>query len=374
MRRLITSLALLFLALGLAGPAGGMPTVRDDGAVVAPTLLKSDATWTRAADGPPIIWEATAFATSTCSLVSFGGLNLPTATRVFDPAAGTWTSVPTPRRGPAARAHARMAWDPVGGRIVMFGGRSNAGSLQDTWAFDPVAKTWARLLRPCHRGGRCALPPARHAHGMVWSSAIGRIVMFGGERTDGRTGADAELNDVWTFDGTTWQQMATNGGPSPRYLFGMAEDAATGNIVVYGGYGRYPLDGGGYSIEPVRDTSTWILDPRTGTWTEHATATVPEMRAYGGMAYVASLGAVVIATGVTEDPASRTYTNSAWAFDVAAGNWRRVTTSGALPTARAASSLTANTCDGSAILNGGTSTGDLLKLDTEPADRTWVLE
>lgn len=374
MRRHILSLALLSgLALGLAAPAGGMPTIRADGTVVVPALARTTATWTRAVDGPPIIWEATAFAASTCSLVSFGGLNLPTGTRLFDPAAGAWTTVPTPRRGPAARAHARMAWDPVHSRVVMFGGRNNAGSLQDTWAFDPVAKTWTRLVRPCHKGGRCALPPARHAHGMVWSSAIGRIVMFGGERTDGRTGAELQLDDVWTFDGAAWQQMATNAGPSPRSLFGMAEDAATGNIVVYGGIGQYAMDGGS-STEPVRDASTWVLDPRTGTWTEHATATVPEMRVYGGMAWVASLGAVVLATGATEDPAGATFTSSAWAFDVAAGNWRRLTTSGAVPTARVAASLTANTCDGSAILNGGSSTGDLLKLATEPADRTWILE
>jgi N-acetylneuraminic acid mutarotase len=148
----------------------------------------------------------------------------------------------------------------------------------------------------------------------------------------------------------------------------MAEDAATGTVVLYGGYGSYPM-GSGISLEPVRDTKTWILDPRTATWTSLQTPTIPEMRQEMGMAYVASLGAVVMATGGTV-AGCQSWTNSAYAYDVAAKDWRKVTTSGALPTARNAATLTANLCDGSAILTGGTHDN---KLPITLADRAWIL-
>ena len=370
MRRFITSLALLVLVLGLAGPASGLPTVRDDGSVVTPPLLSTSATWTKSTDGSAIIWDAVAFAGSTCRLVQFGGTDgyvNPTATNLLDPETGTWTSIGKPRRGawPSFRTLARMAWDPVRQRVIMFGGRDGAGiSLADTWAFDPVAKTWTVLVPSCKRGKTCPpTPPARHAHGMAWSSALAKVVVFGGTTT-----ADQPLDDTWAFDGTTWTRLATNGGPSARYLFGMAEDAATGRIVVYGGTGVYPT-GTGISFEPVRDTKTWVLDPTSATWTSVQTPTIPEMRQEMGMAYVASIGAVVMATGGTV-AGCQSWTNSTYAYDVAAKDWRKLTTSGGPPTARNAANLTANLCDGSAILTGGTHDN---KLPITLGDRTWIL-
>ena len=370
MRRFITSLALLVLVLGLAGPATGLPTVRDDGSVVTPPLLSTSATWTKSTSGSAIVWDAVAFAGSTCRLVQLGGTDgyvRPTATNLFDPKTGTWTSVEKPRRGawPSFRTLARMAWDPIRQRVILFGGRDAAGTpLNDTWAFDPVAKTWTALVPTCNRGKTCPpAPPARYGHGMAWSSTLGKVVAFGGE-----TSMTTFVADAWAFDGTSWTRLSTNAGPSGRALFGMAEDAATGKIVVYGGAGAYAV-GGGISLEPVRDTQTWILDPKAATWTPVQTPTIPEMRAEMGMAYVATLGAVVMSTGGTV-AGCQTWTNSTYAYDVAAKDWRKVTTSTPLPTARNAATLTANLCDGSAILTGGTHDN---KMPITLGDRTWIL-
>jgi hypothetical protein len=369
MRRLALFLAVLALGLGMAAPAGGAPMVRTDGSVAVSPLISTTATWTRSTSGPAVVWDAVAFAGSTCRLVQFGGTDatIRTATGLFDPKTGSWTSIAAPRRGswPSARALARMAWDPIRQRVIMFGGRDMSGNpLRDTWAFDPVAKTWTPLTPTCRKGQTCPLPPARYYHGMAWSSTIGKVVIFGGEQTN-----NTFLNDAWAFDGSAWQQLPTKTAPSARAAMGIAEDAATGKLVVYGGYGAYPM-GSGISLEAVRDTQTWILDPKAATWAPVQTPTIPEMRSEMGMAYVASIGAVVLSTGGTQ-AGCMSWTNSAYAYDVAAGDWRKVNAGSTLPTARNAANLTGNLCDGSAILTGGT--GDN-KLPITLEDRTWLLK
>ncbi len=153
MRRTILSLALLVLVLGLAGPAGGLPTVRDDGSVVTPPLLSTSATWTKSTSGSAIVWDAVAFAGSTCRLVQFGGR---TATRRLH--ARPTSSTRRPGRGPAIEKPRRGAWpsfrtprphglgpDPAARDHVRRPRRLAGIDLDDTWAFDPAAKTWAAL-------------------------------------------------------------------------------------------------------------------------------------------------------------------------------------------------------------------------------------
>src|SRR5205814_6151753 len=53
-------------------------------------------------------------------------------------------------------------------------------------------------------------PPARSYLAMTYDPVSGKIIAFGG--FDG-TGY---LNDTWSFDGTSWMQIATQSAPPPR--------------------------------------------------------------------------------------------------------------------------------------------------------------
>lgn len=363
MRRVAMLLAVLALVAGTGAPVGaGQPVPGAD----HPVRLDAtrSVTWTRTTAGPAVIWDAVAFAPSVGRLVSYGGTagyTVPTGVSMLDPKTGSWTTIKATRGWPSARAHARMAWDPVRKRLVMFGGRATNGALlQDTWAFNPSTKAWTPLITNCRR---VVCPPARGGGALVWSSKIEKLVLFGGFTAD-----DWGLNDSWTFDGTAWKELSTTGGPSGRYLFGMAEDAASGKLVVYGGVERTHV-GSGDLIAATEDSRTWLLDPVTGAWATVQTPTVPEGRAEIGMAYVGSLGGVVVSTGSPAGP-METWSNSTWVYDMAARDWTRVTTGGSVPTPRNNATLTANPADGSAILNGGT--GDN-QLPITLSDRTWIL-
>ena len=68
-----------------------------------------------------------------------------------------------------------------------FGGNFQGTLLNDTWAYNSTNNTWFELKPPTS-------PPARDTHHMVYSDAIGEVVLFGGN------GVSGELNDTWTYN------------------------------------------------------------------------------------------------------------------------------------------------------------------------------
>src|SRR5438045_3165355 len=85
------------------------------------------------------------------------------------------------------------------------------------------SKTWVQLSPNIS-------PPARSYLAMTYDAASGKVVMFGG--FDG-TGY---LNDTWTFDGTSWSRVQTPLSPQARAASQMAYDAITQKVVILGGY------------------------------------------------------------------------------------------------------------------------------------------
>lgn len=137
--------------------------------------------------------------------------------------------------GPAARAGHEMAFDPVRGRCILFGGRGTDGLLADTWEWDGEA--W----RPIGDGG----PPPRWFFGMTTADAWDRVVLFGG------AGEDGNLGDTWRWDGAAWSRVQTRGPPAR----GMSRIAFDGERVVLFGGRRARGD------RPFVDLNdTWLFD------------------------------------------------------------------------------------------------------------------
>ena len=95
---------------------------------------------------------------------------------------------------------------------------------------------------------------------MAYDAATGQVVLFGG--TNG-----SNLGDTWTYNGTTWTQQSPATSPSARSESTMAYDAATGQVVLFGGN-----NGSGYLND------TWTYNGTT--WTQQSPATRPSAR-YG---------------------------------------------------------------------------------------------
>ena len=86
---------------------------------------------------------------------------------------------------------------------------------------------------------------------MTYDPASGKVIMFGGD--SGTT----YLNDTWSFDGTTWTQIAIQSAPPARAAAQIAYDSVTQKVVLFGGFnGTFYLG------------DTWLWDGSTLQWTQ----------------------------------------------------------------------------------------------------------
>lgn len=148
----------------------------------------------------------------------------------------SWTKL-SPAISPPARQGAAMAYDPVRGRIVLFGGADSwaiATLLADTWEWDGTS--W-RDVTP-------ALSPAARQHAaMFYDPDRRRIVLAYGVGT-------TAIDDVWEWDGATWTRLQP--GPSPSVRTAIAYDALDHRAIAFGGF-EYAAPAG----------DTWSLDYHT---------------------------------------------------------------------------------------------------------------
>lgn len=329
-------------------------------------------TWQRAnpATSPPArAGAAMAYDASRSRTVLFGGSNSAWLADTWEYDGSTWQSVPaTPR--PAARQGAAMVFDPVTSQCLLTGGDDDLERpLRDTWAWDgsrwslkhdahqpramlagrPMA--WAeptgnRIVRfQAHNGPpqtwtwdgswtthNVVQPPAR----MSGRTATGPVYcyLYGGQRAAG-----IALDDLWGWDGSTWQLLAAT-GPAPGNRALLAYDVGRGELVLYIGLGNprrsetWIFDGSGWqqrqplTSPPARSVSTMAHDPLRGitvlhggwfhsalhdtwiwdgtNWTEVVTPTQPTA-VNAVSAFDAQLGQVVMLDQLAPD--------ELWAFD-----------------------------------------------------------
>lgn len=134
----------------------------------------------------------------------------------------TWLQRAT--TGPLGRQDAGMAFDRSRGRCVLFGGTAAGVGMQgDTWEWD--GSTWTPrvfAVRPSPRTG-----PA-----LGYDPNRARIVLHGGLDLGGVWGVS---DQVWEYDGLSWQLVATGGGPGARYLHDLVFDTVRNELLAVGG-------------------------------------------------------------------------------------------------------------------------------------------
>jgi hypothetical protein len=222
----------------------------------AVTSTGEGAAWLR---GPFMAYDA-----GSDRIIVFGGL--ADGTWAYDPAADTWTRM-QPATHPSARNYGAMAYDPVSDRVILFGGSgTDDRALGDTWAYDVDTDTWTELSP---QGG----PGVRQYTAMVYDPVGQRMILFGGLDAVASQPPDATwaydsvfpewdhtLADTWAYDpaANTWTELAPASAPPARGWHDMAYELETGLIVLFGG-------------GPARGSftdETWLYDLVANAWSE----------------------------------------------------------------------------------------------------------
>ena len=282
-----------------------------------------------------------------CSpVVLFGGSNGGYLNDTWTFNGMSWTQVPV-RPSPSVRLGAAMA--TLGNEVVMFGGGEAVSAppspspvLDETWTFNGTSWTQVSVSNP---------PPERDYAAMA--TLDNEVVLFGGRPCmSGQPGCSnvatspnpADLNDTWTFNGTSWTQISVSQPPPAREQAAMA---TLGNEVV--------LFGGANIVSELSDT--WTFD---GTnWTQVPVSNPPPARA---QAMMATLGNEVVLFGGTGS--SGALLSDIWKFD--GTSWNQVLVSNPLPARRSATTATVGN---EVVLFGGANNTNLLN-DTWTFDGT----
>jgi hypothetical protein len=221
--------------------------------------------------------------------VMFGGKN---ATAIFGDTwilrGTTWTQV-HPAHAPSARSGAAIVYDPATRQLLLFGGSGNlalgGGYSNQTWVW--TGCTW-RQLHPA------TSPSPRHAADMIYDAATHDVILFGGY--DG-----SYLNDTWAWNGTSWTQLTPATAPSPRDTDAFVYDPASQSAILYGGFST--------STGRLDDTWSW----NGSTWTQLSPATSPGLTSVGWQAtYDTASGQVLLYGGDTNSPQPPAGTTWTW--------------------------------------------------------------
>jgi len=163
-----------------------------------------------------------------------------------------------------------MAFDAATRTMVLFGGISDGGYLDDTWSWNGA--TWTRLFPSTS-------PPPRSGASMAYDAATRTVLLFGGFGwISGAAGAYSAgfgwLNDTWSWNGTTWTRLSPGRNPGGSDTDSMAYDPATKTVLLFNG---------GLCNSCAGQGQTWNWNGRT--WTRLSLPTGPPTTSWSSMAY-----------------------------------------------------------------------------------------
>lgn len=269
-----------------------------------------------------------------------GLFSFPVA-RAFPPPPYAWTQIVSSPM-PGARAEPAMAYDAADGYVLFFGGHNSTAMMSDTWTYQNGVWTQLSILAPHH-------PTARRGSMMSYDPACGCVILFGGTSTTG------SQNDTWAYSAGTWTNITSlvGAGPPARRIGGMDYDAASNELVLFGGHNGSGSKATSYAYF----NDTWVLagDPLTGgRWVQDLSSpATPPPRAEPMLAYDPTTQAVILFGGYLQTGSVSTTPitvyGDTWSFQN--GTWTQLRVAG--PPPRDGGYMTFDPSLGGIVLFGG---------------------
>ena len=303
-----------------------------------------------------------------------------------------WTPI-TPAGGvaPPARYRAAIAYDSARGRVVLFGGRtSNSTVLGDTWEWDGTAWALAAITGPAPRAD----------HAMAFHPVLGKTILYGGV-TDPLTWQwDGIQWSTLPFSNTSYapsdfcmaydtvhQRMFAYGGTSVNPV---REMGANGQWINLGGTGPSSYIGNSMAFDPDRAMflvqlpttgigvpNVFVFNAATpaGSWA--GDVALPGAHGRAAMAYDAARRRMVLQGGINAGPFGGVFSDTL-EFDGA--SWRKRADDG--PGARSGACMVYDAAHASVLLYGGLAypesgqqvMGDLWRYDGSQPDGMTIIQ
>jgi hypothetical protein len=243
-----------------------------------------------------------------------------------------WLQIKPDGSAPAARADHCLVYDPVGKRMILFGGASAIGHfLNDVWALNltPGSESWEQLTP-------AGSPPSGRAYSYAAYCPTRRsVVVYGGYN-------GSNLGDLWelALDTLAWHSIPASGAPSARRDGGVVYDKAGNRMLVFGG--RTDTD---FTDE------LWALDlaPGSERWDQLSpTGSTPSARAGFASGQTGDGGQLNVSCGWGES-----FYSDLYVLDVASATWTDPGVGGDQPVARRNTCGACDPVSGNLFIFGG---------------------
>lgn len=231
--------------------------------------------------------------------------------------AQSWRKIAIDDELPMPRSHHTAVYDNQNHRMLIFGGKSEQGYLNDLWGFDLSAHTWTEII-PAG-----SFPKARSSHVAIHAKVEGKMFIFSGEANDPRF-----LEDTWAFDTSlnSWGDVSPVGQPFHRYGSAAIYDSGRQAMVIFGGI-----------VYQARFDDSWSFNLLNYAWSDISPQdTKPVQRCVHAAVYRPLSDEMIIFGGTTN---VSDYLGDLWAFNLTLQNWTKLASGENFPPPRALTAM-----------------------------------
>ncbi|HEX8617520.1 MAG TPA: kelch repeat-containing protein [Thermoanaerobaculia bacterium] len=190
---------------------------------------------------------------------------------------------------PDDRRFAAMVYDKRLKKTVLFGGFFGQNYRNDTWTWDGAKWTEVDIDnddRPPHRGTMA----------MWYDPLAQKTIVYGGVGRGSINEKVKRFSDMWSFDGARWTNMNIAQTPGIRFRPLTAIHPVTGKLTMFGGLRAEQLDED--SVDQYFGDDLWEWDGASLKWTQLAQPDYrPTARQNGGLGYDPATGELVLFGG-----------------------------------------------------------------------------
>ena len=225
----------------------------------------------------------------------------------YEPETNTWTLLEM-HNSPDPRFNDMIVYIPERNQLFLFGGWTHEDRIDGTFIFDFATSTWTEL-HPSNQ------PSRRSDASIAYDPENDVIVLYSGYLQN-----DTHTRDTWiySFAEQNWVKQHPENTPLGQYGHYMVYAEQTGQLLMYPGHwsiwsnGRMTSHGFGGNI--------WEYDVVEEVWTEHQSASIPPGRYWGNLVYDSTENRLILFGGhgaVDYD--------DIWTYDIETETWTRAT-------------------------------------------------
>ncbi|MGA7616921.1 MAG: kelch repeat-containing protein [Thermoanaerobaculia bacterium] len=186
----------------------------------------------------------------------------------------SWKAFPDLKNLPPGRRFSSLAYDPALKKVLLFGGWETINRyLNDIWEWDGT--NWTKVDR------KGSAPDPRSSAAFFWDPSTQKMMVFGGIGRPTQEDSARRYGDMFSWDGSRWNEVKPSTAPSIRYAMTTGTDPLTGQPMIFGGKDQnenylaeqWSWDGSKWlKVEPgqhpeARINSAMTIDPITGDLT-----------------------------------------------------------------------------------------------------------